>query len=94
MNSTTAMPMTTLPDPVHHRPDPDYLRFLLQSAGLTQQAAADRIGVSGRIMRQYLADRHALTAVSAPYPVQFALEALARDAQRRARRKGARRVAL
>lgn len=35
---------------------PANLRALLSSAGLTQQAAADLIGVDGRTVRKWLAD--------------------------------------
>ena len=35
---------------------PANLRALLASAGLTQQAAADLIGVDGRTVRKWLAD--------------------------------------
>lgn len=66
-----------VPDSATHNPDPAYLRGLIERAGLTQRAAARAIGVSERIMRQYLADRVASTAMDAPYPVQFALECLA-----------------
>lgn len=65
------------PDSSRYNPDPEYLRSLIVRAGLTQAEAARRIGISERILRQYLADRDAITAVDAPYPVQFALEALA-----------------
>ena len=65
------------PDSNLHNPDPTYLRGLIARAGVSQQEAARRIGISPRILRQYLADRAARTALYAPYPVQFALEALA-----------------
>lgn len=64
------------PDQSHHNPDPAYLRGLIARAGLSQREAARRIGVSERVMRQYLADREASSALTAPYPVQFALERL------------------
>jgi hypothetical protein len=73
--------------PAYANPAPEYLRHLLATAGLTQAEAAQKIGVSTRIMRQYLAPDTAATAVRASYPVQFALEALALDALRRSRRK-------
>jgi len=67
------------PDARLHDPDPDYLRSLIERSGLSQRGAARAIGVSERMMRAYLADpATASTAAAAPYPVQFALEALAR----------------
>lgn len=59
------------PDATKHNPAPDYLRGLLESADLSQREAARRIGISERVMRYYLAGER-----EAPYPVQFALEAL------------------
>ena len=64
------------PDASLHNPSPDYLRALLERAGLSQREAARRIGVSERMMRYYLADGSA-DHRPAPYPVQFAIEALA-----------------
>jgi transcriptional regulator with XRE-family HTH domain len=64
------------PDIALHNPCPAYLRGLLDQAGLTQVQAAERIGVSARMMRYYLADGDKHRA--APYMVQFALECLAR----------------
>lgn len=69
------------PDQSHHNPDPAYLRGLIARAGLSQREAARRIGVSERVMRQYLADREASSALTAPYPVQFALERLSQPPQ-------------
>lgn len=67
----------TTPDSTLHNPDPAYLRGLIERAGLSQREAARRIGVSERMMRQYLAGRDTATAAVVPYPVQFALEHLA-----------------
>lgn len=61
------------PDSENHNPAPEYLRGLVDSAGLSQRAAAHRIGVSERVMRYYLAGER-----EAPYPVQFTLECLPR----------------
>ena len=61
-----------------HNPAPVYLRGLLDQAGLTQVEAAERIGVSARMMRYYLADEGSDQHRAAPYMVQFALECLAR----------------
>lgn len=65
------------PDSTLHNPDPAYLRGLIEQAGLSQREAARRIGVSERMMRQYLASRDAATAAVCPYVVQFALERFA-----------------
>lgn len=68
------------PDARLHDPDPARLRSLIEAAGLTQREAAKRIGISERQMRSHLADPEtASTASPAPYPTQFALEALALD---------------
>jgi transcriptional regulator with XRE-family HTH domain len=67
------------PNAQHHNPNPDYLKRLITDAGITQREAARRIGISERILRQYLADRASKTAVEAPYPVQFSLECLANE---------------
>ena len=68
------------PDATRHDPRPEYLRALLDSAGMSQRAAAERIGISDRLMRYYLAPESAADRRIAPYPVQFALEQLARSA--------------
>lgn len=67
------------PDASRHDPRPEYLRALLDEAGLSQREAARRIGVSERMMRYYLADESA-DHRAAPYTVQFALEALSHHA--------------
>lgn len=63
------------PDASKHDPRPEYLRSLIERAGMSQRAAAAAIGVSARMMRYYLA---AKSDHRARYPEQFALEALAR----------------
>ena len=65
------------PDATRHNPDPAYLRGLLTCAGVSQNEAARRIGISPRMMRYYLATGAA--GRPAPYLVQFALESLARQ---------------
>ena len=67
--------MTHIPNAALHNPDPRYLRGLLESAGITQRAAARKIGISERTMRYYLSDT-AGDYRPAPYVVQFALEHL------------------
>ncbi len=66
-----------IPDIALHNPDPDYLRGLIDRAGISQREAARRLGISPRMMRQYLAGGEVATARPAPYLVQFGLEALA-----------------
>lgn len=66
------------PDASLHDPRPEYLRALLQRAGVSQREAARRLGISERVMRYYLADESA-DHRPAPYPVQFALEAMAEN---------------
>jgi hypothetical protein len=66
------------PDASRHDPRPEYLRALIERAGVSQRVAAGRLGIDERTMRYYLADpdspaRH----TPAPYTVQFALESLA-----------------
>lgn len=62
------------PDASLHDPRPEYLRALLERAGISQREAARKIGISERMMRYYLADGGAHRA--APYTVQFAIEAM------------------
>ena len=52
--------------------DPDYLRSLLDQAGLTQREASDLIAVNYRQFRYYFAGKREI-----PYSVQYALEMLA-----------------
>lgn len=66
------------PDAARHDPRPEYLRALLQRAGMSQREAARRIGISERVMRYYLSDV-AADYRQAPYVVQFALESLAQS---------------
>lgn len=71
------------PDATRHDPRPEYLRALLDEAGLSQRAAARQIGIGERTMRQYLAGSRRLVdgreiPCLAPYPVQYALENLAK----------------
>ena len=64
------------PNSEKYNPDPIYLRSLVEQSGLSQRKAAKVIGVSERVMRNYLSlnpNGHA----KCPYPVQFCLERLA-----------------
>lgn len=65
------------PNSKHYNPDPGYLRTLIERAGISQREAARRLGISPRMMRQYLADTDVKTAARAPYLVQYGLECLA-----------------
>ena len=64
-----------IPDATKHNPDPQYLRDLLELAGLSQRGAAAIIGIPERTFRDYLNGNN---ASEASYPVQFALESLPR----------------
>lgn len=66
------------PNIKHHNPDPIYLRFLLEQAGLSQRAAARTLGVSERMMRYYLVHADNPNYRPMPYAVQFCLECLAK----------------
>lgn len=57
--------------PKHHNPDPDYLRSLIEGAGISQLEVARRLGISGRAVRLYLAGARPI-----PYTVQYAVEQL------------------
>ena len=63
------------PDATRHDPRPEYIRALIEQAGLSQREAARRIGVSERMMRYYVSTDPA-SYRSAPYSVQYALEQL------------------
>lgn len=63
---------------LHHNPDPTYLRDLMKLADITQERAAELLGVSPRAMRAYLStSAEPGVHQDAPYSVQFGLEALA-----------------
>jgi len=64
------------PNATKYNPDPDYLRGLVKRSGLTQAKAAKEIGISHRLLQQYMANRAASSARTAPYPIQYALESL------------------
>ncbi|WP_099312313.1 hypothetical protein [Pseudomonas sp. ICMP 564] len=65
------------PDASLHNPSPDYLRDLLETAGITQKAAATTLGITDRVMRYYLSGEESATYRPAPYAIQYALEQLA-----------------
>ena len=61
----------------NYNPDPDYLRSLIEKAGLTQAKTAELVGIEARTMRRYLAFRDSPNYQKAPYAIQYAMEALA-----------------
>lgn len=65
------------PDASLHDPSPAYLRGLLETAGITQEAAATALGITDRVMRYYLSSQESATYRPAPYAIQYALEQLA-----------------
>jgi hypothetical protein len=65
------------PDATKHNPDPQYIRWLIDSAGLSQRRAAHVIGISERAMRYHCQPADHPTFRAASYPVQYTLEALA-----------------
>ncbi len=66
------------PDSTKHNPDPAYLRELIAKNGMSIRKTATVIGVNERLLRMYLADRQSKSAQDCTYPVQFALESLAK----------------
>ncbi len=66
------------PDASRHDPRPEYLRALLASSGLSQREAATRIGISERQMRAHLCDPSLPGYRTPSYPVQYAIEQLAK----------------
>ena len=64
------------PNSDNYNPSPVYLRSLIEQTGLSQRKAAKVIGVSERVMRNYLS-LNPNDYTKCPYPVQFCLECLA-----------------
>lgn len=62
------------PNASEYDASPEYLRELLARAGLSQERAANQLGIAARTMRSYLDDKDARTA---PYSLQYCLEVLA-----------------
>ncbi len=66
------------PDASLHDPRPEYLRSLIERAGVSQREAAERIGIGHRLLKYYLTTPGQTAQYRvAPYPVQYALEELA-----------------
>lgn len=73
--------MNMKPDARRHNPDPAYIRSLIESAGITQLEAAQRIGKPVATVRRWLFDRQNKHALVCPYSAQYVLEQLAREKQ-------------
>jgi len=73
----------SFPDASKHDPSVEYLRGLIEIAGLSQREVAERIGIGHRLLKYYLTtpgtDKESRVA---PYPVQFSLERLAVEQMR------------
>ena len=68
------------PNATLHNPDPGYCCALidrLRVAGMTQTAVAKAIGIQAQMLRRYKSPARPQMS----YPVQFALECLARHAE-------------
>ena len=65
------------PNSENYNPSPVYLRSLIEQTGLSQRKAAKVIGVSERVMRNYLS-LNPNDHTKCPYPVQYCLECLAK----------------
>lgn len=70
------------PDATHHDPRPEYIRALINETGMSIRACAVLIGINRRTLMYYLAGIKAGKPCLAPYPVQFALECLAKGVRR------------
>lgn len=66
-----------MPDINQHKPDPTYLRSLLNQAELSQEEFATKIGVTSRTVRSW-ASNGGMT-----YPAQFMLEVIAANQLRK-----------
>lgn len=69
------------PDAARHDPRPEYLRALIDETGLSIRRCAEMIGINRRTLMYYLAGVKAGKPNLAPYPVQFALECLAKGSK-------------
>lgn len=67
----------------HYNPDPERLRALIRSAGLTQGTVARLAGVNVRTIERALAGDAELS-----YPLQFTIEAICAG-QEKVKKKGA-----
>jgi transcriptional regulator with XRE-family HTH domain len=60
----------------NHNPSPEYLRGLIESAGISQREAARRLKIDERTIRRYLTLSTNKSYIECPYVVQYALENL------------------
>lgn len=77
-----------LPNAENHETDPLAVADLMQSTGMGTTQLSRVLGLSTRTLQCYKAQGE--THVPIPYPVQFALEALASVKQRKDARRAAR----
>jgi len=63
-------------DPSTHNPNPEYIKNLVKSTGLTRAECAAAIGIPDNTLKNYMSSAR---TNSASYPVQFALEVLANE---------------
>ena len=63
----------------NHNPDPAYLRELIKRTGLSQKSVAERLAISPRMLRYYLAEAGTDKHCDAPYLVQFGIECLVKE---------------
>lgn len=71
------------PNASQHDYSPAYLRGLLETAGITREAAATALGITDRVMLYYLSSPESATYRPAPYAIQYALEQLAAHAAKK-----------
>jgi hypothetical protein len=62
-----------LPDSSDYKPDPAYMRKLVEQSGLSQRQCAKRLGVDERTMRTWVLGERQF-----PYTAQYAMEQLAK----------------
>ena len=62
------------PNIEEYNPDPNYLRYLIEKSGYTQNLAGKLIGVNTDNFRKLLTGK-----IKAPYSVQYALEGFVDD---------------
>lgn len=62
------------PDIARHNPDPEHIRNLISATGLSQNEVAAKCGISGRMIRYYVATGSENRPC--PYPIQYLIEQL------------------
>lgn len=75
-----------IPDPKAYKPEPSYVRELIDRIGRSQQWIADNCGISKRRIQYLLVGTREVDGevrkVTMSYPEQFTLEALAQAGER------------